>query len=80
MVRLTQFVLATAAFAGAASAAPKPPVYSNVTVNPWTGKDRYVVQSYGKKLDETIAAFTAKNDTLNAARTRTVQQKVSTFH
>jgi cellulose 1,4-beta-cellobiosidase len=80
MVQLTQFVLATAAFAGAASAAPRPPVHSNVTVNPWIGKDRYVVQSYGKKLDETIAAFTAKNDTLNAARTRTVQQKVSTFH
>ncbi|KAI4629100.1 uncharacterized protein J4E87_003361 [Alternaria ethzedia] len=77
MVQLTQFVLATAAFAGAASAAPKPPPGPNV--NPWTGKDRYVVQSYGKKLDQTIAAFTAQNDTLNAARTRTVAQKISTF-
>lgn len=37
------------------------------------------LQSYGKKLDQTIAAFNAKNDTLNAARTRTVQQKISTF-
>jgi len=80
MVQLTQFVLATAALAGAASAAPKPPVYSNATVNPWTGKDRYVVQSYGKKLEQTIAAFRAQNDTINAGRTRTVQQKVSTFH
>lgn len=80
MVQLTQFVLATAALAGAVSAAPKPPVHSNQTVNPWTGKDRYVVQSYGKKLDQTIAAFNSKNDTLNAARTRTVQKKVSTFH
>ncbi|KAF2833919.1 cellulase [Ophiobolus disseminans] len=80
MVQLTQFVLATAAFAGAVSAAPKPPVHSNVTVNPWTGKDRYVVQSYGKKLEQTIAAFRAQNDTINAGRTRTVQQKVSTFH
>jgi cellulose 1,4-beta-cellobiosidase len=80
MVQLTQFVLATAAIAGAVSAAPKPPTPSNQTVNPWTGKDRYIVQSYSKKLDQTIAAFTAKNDTLNAARTRTVQQKVSTFH
>lgn len=80
MVQLTQFVLATAALAGAASAAPKPsPAASNVTVNPWIGKDRYVVQSYGKKLDQTIAAFEAKNDTLNAARTRTVAQKISTF-
>ncbi|KAI8934095.1 1,4-beta-D-glucan cellobiohydrolase cel6b [Plenodomus lindquistii] len=77
MVQLTQFILATAALAAAASAAPKPP--SNATVNPWPGKDRYVVESYGKKLDQTIAAFEAKNDTLNAARTRTVAQKVSTF-
>jgi cellulose 1,4-beta-cellobiosidase len=101
MVQITQFVLATAALAGAVSAAPKPtssaipkpsvpsaapkppmplPIPSNATVNPWPGKDRYVVQSYSKKLDQTIAAFKAKNDTLNAARTRTVQQKVSTFH
>ncbi|KAH7357670.1 1, 4-beta cellobiohydrolase [Pyrenochaeta sp. MPI-SDFR-AT-0127] len=79
MVQFTQFVLATAALAGAASAAPQPTIPSNVTVNPWIGKDRYVVQSYGKKLDQTIAAFEAKNDTLNAARTRTVAQKISTF-
>jgi cellulose 1,4-beta-cellobiosidase len=77
MVQLTQFLLATAALAGAASAVPKPP--SNATVNPWPGKDRYVVQGYGKKLDQTIASFTAQNDTLNAARTRTVAQKISTF-
>ena len=31
------------------------------------------------KLDQTIAAFEAKNDTLNAARTRTVAEKISTF-
>ncbi|KAH8730290.1 cellobiohydrolase-like protein II precursor [Phaeosphaeriaceae sp. PMI808] len=83
MVQLTQFVLATAALASTVSAAPQgsyAPIASNRTVNPWPGKDRYVVQSYSKKLDETIAAFKAKNDTLNAARTRTVQQKVSTFH
>lgn len=80
MVQITQFVLATAALAGAASAAPEPPVYSNATVNPWTGKDRYVVQSYGKKLDQTIAAFRAQNDPINAGRTRTVQKQVSTFH
>ncbi|RAR07790.1 glycoside hydrolase family 6 protein [Stemphylium lycopersici] len=92
MVQLTQFVLATAAFAGAVCAAPPPPPPppmhpvpkppappSNVTVNPWNGKDRYVVESYGQKLQQTIASFEAKNDTLNAARTRTVAQKISTF-
>jgi cellulose 1,4-beta-cellobiosidase len=73
MVHLTSVILATAAIAGTVSAAPKP------NVNPWADKDRHVVQSYGKKLDQTIAAFVAKNDTLNAARTRTVQQKISTF-
>ncbi|KAF1849748.1 glycoside hydrolase family 6 protein [Cucurbitaria berberidis CBS 394.84] len=79
MVQFTQFVLATAALAGAVSAAPKPPPASNVTVNPWINTDRYVVQSYGKKLNQTIASFEAKKDTLNAARTRTVAQKISTF-
>lgn len=69
MVQLTQFVLASA-LATAAVAAPGAPPASNVTVNPWLGKDRHVVQSYGKKLDQTIAAFEARNDTLNAARTR----------
>jgi cellulose 1,4-beta-cellobiosidase len=57
-----------------------PPVPSNKTVNPWTGKERYIVQSYSKKLDQTIAAFRANNDTINAGRTRTVQKKISTFH
>jgi cellulose 1,4-beta-cellobiosidase len=97
MVQLTQFVLATAALAGAVSAAPpKPPMYtgtpkpptppmpmpgmpSNKTTNPWPGKDRYVVQSYSKKLEQTIAAFKSKNDTMNAAKTRSVQN-ISTFH
>ncbi|KAF1830672.1 cellobiohydrolase-like protein II precursor [Decorospora gaudefroyi] len=77
MVQLTQFILATAALAGAASATRKHP--SNQTVNPWPGKDRYVVESYGKKLDQTIDSFLAEGDTLNAARTRTVAQKISTF-
>lgn len=78
MVQFSQYILATVALASAVSAIPNPP--SNATVNPWPGKDRYVVKSYGKKLDQTIAAFEAKNDTLNAARTRTVAQKVSTFN
>jgi cellulose 1,4-beta-cellobiosidase len=74
MVQLTSLVLATAAFAGAASAAPAP-----VNDNPWVNTDRYVPQSYGKLLQTTVDSFTAKNDTLNAARTRTVQKSVSTF-
>lgn len=78
MVQISQFVLATAALAGAAVAAPKL-APSNATVNPWTGKDRYVVGTYSQKLDQTIAAFIAKNNMLNAARARTVAQKVSTF-
>ena len=73
MVHLTSLFLATAAVAGTISAAPAP------DANPFEGKDRHVVLSYSKKLDQTIAAFEAKNDTLNAARTRTIQQKISTF-
>jgi cellulose 1,4-beta-cellobiosidase len=79
MVQVTQFILATAALAGAASAAPQPPLPSNATVNPWIGKDRYVSEIYSKKLQQTIASFQAKNDSLNAARARTVAEKVSTF-
>ena len=77
MVQLTQFALATAALAGAVSAAPAP--QSKVVDNPWTGKDRYVVGSYGQKLQQTIASFQSQNDSLNAARTRTVADKISTF-
>ncbi|KAF1928612.1 glycoside hydrolase family 6 protein [Didymella exigua CBS 183.55] len=74
MVHLTSLLLATATVVGSVvSAAP------TSEPNPFQGKDRHVVQSYGKKLDQTIAAFEARNDTLNAARTRTVQQKISTF-
>lgn len=73
MVHFTSLLLAAAAVMGSVSAAPKP------EPNPWEGKDRHVVESYGKKLDQTIAAFKAQNDTLNAARTRTVAEKVSTF-
>jgi cellulose 1,4-beta-cellobiosidase len=78
MVQFTPIILATTALAATASAAPTLP-RNSTEPNPWLNKDRYVVQSYGKKLDQTIAAFLAKNDTLNAARTRTVQQKISTF-
>ncbi|CAI6331696.1 unnamed protein product [Periconia digitata] len=84
MVQLTPLAVLTA-LAASASAVPAPAHYlvprneTNTTVNPWAGKDRYVVQSFGKKLEQTISAFNAQNDTLNAARTRTVQKKISTF-
>jgi cellulose 1,4-beta-cellobiosidase len=79
MVQFTQFVVATAALAGAASAAPKPVSGGNQSVNLWAGKDRFVMEDYGRKLDQTIASFLAQNDTLNAARTRTVAKNISTF-
>lgn len=86
MVQLAPLLLATAALVSTAYAVPphrfdaRQSNGTNATEpNPWIGKDRYVVQSYGKKLDETIAFFLSKNDTLNAARTRTVQRRVSTF-
>lgn len=73
MVHIISLLLATAAVFGSVSAAP------TAEPNPFEGKDRHVVGSYGKKLEKTITAFEANNDTLNAARTRTVQQKISTF-
>ncbi|KAJ8107522.1 hypothetical protein OPT61_g8805 [Boeremia exigua] len=72
MVHLSSLLLATAAVVSVSAAPTSEP-------NPWEGKGRHVVSSYGKKLDQTIAAFTAQNDTLNAARTRTVAEKISTF-
>ncbi|KAF2838223.1 glycoside hydrolase family 6 protein [Patellaria atrata CBS 101060] len=72
-MQLTAVLLA--ALATAVSARP-PPTASDV--NPFVGKDLYVPKSYAAKLDTTIANFLAKNDTVNAARTRTVQ-RTSTF-
>ncbi|KAJ5042532.1 uncharacterized protein L3040_005075 [Drepanopeziza brunnea f. sp. 'multigermtubi'] len=47
-------------------------------VNPFLGKSYYVNPAYADKLEETISAFLAQNDTLNAARTRTAQS-IGTF-
>ncbi|KAK0119372.1 hypothetical protein ONS95_010823 [Cadophora gregata] len=56
------------------SAAPKWPIKPNTTdVNPFLGKNYFANSFYASELKETIATFLAKNDTLNAARTRTVQ-------
>lgn len=48
------------------------------SVNPFLGKTYFASSKYAAKLNTTIASFQAKNDTLNAARTRTVQ-KIGTF-
>lgn len=52
------------------SAAPRWPNGTNTTdVNPFLGKNYFANSFYAGELNETIAAFLAKNDTLNAART-----------
>ncbi|KUJ06411.1 glycoside hydrolase family 6 protein [Mollisia scopiformis] len=47
-------------------------------VNPFVGKHYFANSNYANELNQTVAAFLAKNDSLNAARTRTVQ-KTGTF-
>lgn len=47
-------------------------------VNPFLGKNYFANSHYASELNQTVASFLAQNDTLNAARTRTVQ-KVGTF-
>lgn len=47
-------------------------------VNPFHGKAYFANSGYAAKLDQTIAAFQAKNDSLNAARARTVKS-IGTF-
>jgi len=41
--------------------------------NPFLGKQYFANSKYAAKLDETISAFQAKGDSLNAARARTVK-------
>ncbi|TVY56818.1 1,4-beta-D-glucan cellobiohydrolase CEL6B, partial [Lachnellula cervina] len=47
-------------------------------VNPFLGKSYFANSYYAGELNQTVNAFLAKNDSLNAARTRTVQ-KTGTF-
>lgn len=79
---LTAGALSGAAFAMPQAAAkpfpPPPPPKTLNGVNPFVGKEYFVPAGYGAKLEDTIKAFKARNDTLNAARTRTVQ-RTSTF-
>jgi len=60
---------------GVVTAAPWP---SATDKNPFVGKNYFANSGYAAKLEQTIAAFKAKNDTLNAARARTVQS-IGTF-
>jgi len=57
---------------------PPPPPASASDVNPFVGKSYFANSNYAAKLDTTIAAFLKKNDTLNAARARTVKS-IGTF-
>ncbi|RXW21712.1 hypothetical protein EST38_g4151 [Candolleomyces aberdarensis] len=54
------------------------PSSSQADSNPYVGVEPHVNKDYAAKLEETIAYFNEQNDTLNAARTRTVQT-VPTF-
>jgi cellulose 1,4-beta-cellobiosidase len=56
----------------ASSSSPK------ADANPYLGVEPHVNKGYATRLEETIADFESQNDSLKAARTRTVQ-KVPTF-
>ena len=72
------------ALAGTVTAAPQaqPPFpwdsSASPAYNPFLGKTYSTPSSYAAKLNQTITAFLSRNDTLNAAKTRTVQ-KTGTF-
>ncbi|KAH8594427.1 1, 4-beta cellobiohydrolase [Bisporella sp. PMI_857] len=66
-------LLAAASAAGVVSAYP-----TASDINPFLGKGYFANKGYAAKLEQTVAAFQAKNDTLNAARARTVQS-IGTF-
>ncbi|RDL30672.1 Glucanase [Venustampulla echinocandica] len=74
-------VLAAVSVASVSSALPLEAVADSADardVNPFRGKNYFANAFYASELDQTVAAFLARNDTLNAARTRTVQ-KTGTF-
>lgn len=56
-------------------AAPSP---RTAVDNPFSGYVQYANSHYAKEVEQTVQSFLAKNDTLNAARARTVKE-VSTF-
>ncbi|RPA81014.1 cellobiohydrolase [Ascobolus immersus RN42] len=68
---------ALVACAAVASAHPGKP--GNKDVNPFLGKELFINSGYAAKLQATIDSFLAEGDKKNAARTRTVQKKISTY-
>ncbi len=77
-----QKTLATAFLVCPVSAIPAPnttvPRPTHKDVNPFQGKTYFANPYYAAELNETITSFMALNDTLNAARVRTLQ-KTGTF-
>lgn len=51
-----------------------PDALSAFDVNPYLGTSPFANKGYAAKLEETIKYFKKQKDTLNAARTRTVQR------
>ena len=70
-------VLTAVSTASLVVAAPPPPPGA-ADINPFLGKTYFANSGYAAKLDQTIAAFQKKNDSLNAARARTVKS-IGTF-
>ncbi|KAH6682197.1 endoglucanase-6B [Plectosphaerella plurivora] len=67
---LTALSLGTAALAHPTRATP---VARDVSENPFVGRKLFVSRSYANQLEATFDHFIAKNDTLNALKTRTLQ-------
>lgn len=73
----TTALLAAPAFA--LPGGPGKPGKTPKDVNPFLNKSFFINSGYAAKLQTTIDSFLAEGDTINAARTRTVQKKVSSF-
>ncbi|KAK2741443.1 1,4-beta-D-glucan cellobiohydrolase cel6b [Onygenales sp. PD_40] len=67
-MKLSSLVTATSASLAAGSLLPRLP--NGGDKNPFLGRTHYVNPTYAEKLNTTLQAFVAQNDTLNAARTR----------
>ncbi|KAF8647433.1 hypothetical protein AX16_006710, partial [Volvariella volvacea WC 439] len=78
MKYLQSLLLALAAAQTAVYALPGGLESRQTSVNPFLGKEIFANKGYARKLEATISAFQNAGDSLNAARTRTVQ-KIGTF-
>ncbi|TVY73496.1 1,4-beta-D-glucan cellobiohydrolase CEL6B [Lachnellula suecica] len=74
-MQLTTLIAALSA-AGITTALPSvaPRAEDAQDVNPFLGKNYFANSYYAGELNQTVDAFLARNDSLNAARTRTVQK------